>query len=550
MPRLEDALSAAYRHTFLQALQDGRAKPLLIPYSMLGSYIIPILWLTIPHVSRPWLYQTRWAVLAFAVVFNVHAMTVTSSTNFGYAYASGLWMALGIMQCMNLLVWTRPQFEAARVIKVTAPKPKPEAEAEAETTTLADAPRQNGGSLNGHAISTDQSLKLRKSVPNAPLETVAESKTVTGDEIEYRWQKFPATAPFSQRLGWVMDLVFSMRGSGWNFSISTIPRPAIPRIIQDNAKVDVGSVPRETASGYSHPVTARDLLWTFLTKSLLSYVVLDFISLQMKADPYFLVGPDSEYELPPHLAGKSPLRLSFCRRLYALVAVLVTITYFFYFSSLAQYYIYKTFFPSRAFLWNFPSMFGGFSEVLDRGLAGWWGSWWHQTFRMVFLAPSVYLLKRGYLKRGTAAANLFGFFVTFFQSGVVHAAGSYTTVPHTKPLNQMWFFLLQGLGIVVQQYLSLALRSIAPEMPRAVRRCGNLAFTISWLFVTSPVFLDDLFACAVSLHESAPMSVFRLLGLGPALSFGHADNVWWRWNKEHLLKFYEPKHWWEFGVAL
>ncbi|KAG5926154.1 hypothetical protein E4U42_003571 [Claviceps africana] len=543
MPRLEDALSTAYRHTFLQALQDGSAKPLLIPYSILGSHVIPILWLTIPHVSRPWLYQTRWIVVAFTIVFNVHAMTVTSSTNFGLAYSSGMWLFLGIIQCLNLLVWTRPQFEAARVIKVVAPKPKPEAEP-------ADTPRQNGGTLNGHATLTSQTLKLRKSVSNAPLEKIAESETGTGDEIEYRWQKFPAKAPFLVRLGWVMDLMFSLRGCGWNFSISTIPRPVIPQIIQDNAKVDVDSVPRKTAAGFSHPVTARNLLRTCLIKALLSYIVLDFLNLQMKRDPYYLVGPNNEYEPPPHIANKSPWSLALCRQSYFLVGVLISITYYFYVSNIFQYYLFKIFFPSRAFLWNFPSMFGSFSDVLDRGLAGWWGSWWHQTFRLVFLAPSVYLLKKGYLKRRTVAADLFGLFISFFQSGLLHAAGSYTAIPHTRPWDQLRYFLFQGLGIVVQQYLSLALRSIFPKMPRAMRRCGNLAFSILWMFVTSPMFLHDMISCAIWMHESVPISVFRLLGLGPALSLGYADNAWWRWDKEYFLKFYETKHWWEAGFAL
>ncbi|KAG5970703.1 hypothetical protein E4U55_001509 [Claviceps digitariae] len=552
MPPLADVLRATYRQSFLQALQDGSAKPYLIPYSLLGSFIVPMLWLSVPHVSRPWVYQTRWIVLAFVVVFNFHVMSAASSTNFGCAYAIGLWSVHGILQSLELLVWKRPQFEAARVIKVVTPKPKPKSkpEEEADETRLTDALRQNGGTAKGHAASTDQSLKLRKSTANLPLDKLAQSETMTDDEIEYRWQKFPAEAPFLKRLGWALDLMLSLRGAGWNLSITSIPRPIIPQVIHDNAKVDVSSIPRQTRSGYIRPLTEREFLWTHLTNVILALLAIDFICLQMSADPFFMPGPYNEHELPPLIADKSPLRLLFCRELLLSFTVVVSITYLFSFTNIVHYYVYKIFFPSRALLWMYPSTFGAFSEVLDRGLAGWWGSWWHQTFRRLFISPSVYLQKKGYLKRGTLAADLFGLFVSFFQSGLLHAAGSYTSLPQSKPMNQFWFFLLQGLGILVQQYLAQALRCVAPDMPRAMKRCGNFAFCILWLFITVPPFMGDISACGVWLHEAMPVSVLRLLGLGPVLSYGYADNAWWRWDKEYWFKLYDAKHWWEVGIAI
>lgn len=222
MERLEDILRVAYRESFHQALQDGSAKPFLFPYSMLGTMILPALWLTIPHVSRPWVYQTRWAVLAFVVVFNVHVMRVCSSTNFGCAYTCGLFAAWGIMQTLGMLVWKRPQFEAARVVKVVK-KAKAEAETEAEADVEAEG--VNGGQIhkgttNGHNGSTGQrdGLRLRNGVANGSLGKVARPESIT-EEVEYRWQKFPAEAPFLDRLGWVLDLMTSLRGAGtsWCF---------------------------------------------------------------------------------------------------------------------------------------------------------------------------------------------------------------------------------------------------------------------------------------------------------------------------------------------
>jgi len=34
--------------------------------------------------------------------------------------------------------------------------------------------------------------------------------------------------------------------------------------------------------------------------------------------------------------------------------------------------------------WFYPDHYGNYSIVFDRGLAGWWGGWWHQMFRPGF----------------------------------------------------------------------------------------------------------------------------------------------------------------------
>ncbi|KAG6032709.1 hypothetical protein E4U41_007159 [Claviceps citrina] len=272
----------------------------------------------------------------------------------------------------------------------------------------------------------------------------------------------------------------------------------------------------------------------------------------MMTDPYYIVGPENntKYEVPSLLVYKSHLGLLLSRESWCFVAVIASIVAMFSLNDLVQYYVSKILFPSTAFLWKYPSHFGNFSDVLDRGIAGWWGAWWHQTFRLQFLAPSAYLLKRGYLKRGTTTANMFGLFISFLQSGLLHAAGSCTVIPHSRPLRQLSFFLLQGLGVVVQQLLALAVRQYVVKVPRAMRRCGNLGFCLLWLLFTAPLFLDDLASGGVWLFEPVPFSVFRWLGLGRNLSLGPADDRWWRWDKETWLKLYESKHWWEVGFAL
>ncbi|GAB0132226.1 hypothetical protein EsDP_00000668 [Epichloe bromicola] len=542
MPRLDDAVRAAHRATFLDALHNGSAKPLLLPYSILGSFIVPALWLAVPHASRPWLYQTRWAVVGFVILFNVHVLRVCSSTNFAYAYAAGLMATWGIVLPMNLLVWKRPQFEAARVIRVAKA-----AEAKAKDDESADGGGHNVVTTSGRASSVHQGLRHRKLDPSTPPQDSGSSGTTTGDVFEYRWQTFPAEASFPERLGWAMDLMSSFRGAGWSYSISSIPRPVIPQIIHQNAKVDTRSIPRQTTSGYNRPVTETELVRSRLAYVLSAYLILDLLvllAIHIIKDPFFILGPDNGYDLPPGLASKPPWMLLLYREAFSLVTIWASITAVFSLSDVVQYYFLSYFFPSRAILWQHASTFGTFSEVLDRGLAGWWGGWWHQTFRLELLAPSTYLLQKGYIKKGTQAAHAFGLFVTFLQCGLMHAAGSFTAIPHTKPWRSLLFFLLQGLGIAVQQRLALSLRNHVSKLPRAMRRCGNLAFCLVWLYFTAALFVNDLASMGFWLLEPVPISPLRLLGFGPV------DDHWWRWDAHHLPKVYPWKHWWEIGVAL
>lgn len=104
--------------------------------------------------------------------------------------------------------------------------------------------------------------------------------------------------------------------------------------------------------------------------------------------------------------------------------------------------------------------------------------------------------------------------------------------------------------MVVQQYLAAGLRRWGPGLPRVVRCGGNIAFSIVWLYFTAPMFVDDVAASGLWLYEPVPVSVLRLLGLGRVLGDGNVTEAWWRWDKEYWIKIYEPKHWWEAGVAV
>ncbi|KID66825.1 hypothetical protein MAN_05106, partial [Metarhizium hybridum] len=524
MDRLDVAVCTAYRTAFLDALNDGRAKPLLIPFSILGTSVVPTLWLTIPHTSRPWVYQTRWLVMAFVICFNVHVTQTASSTNFACAYVVGLMATWGTILTMHLLIWRRPQFDAARVIKVKLGKKTVKGE--------------NGNLKADNEHMGEDGLRQRKqnavAVSYGDCDGANDEKEK--DEHHYIWQTFPEKGTFLDRLGWALDLSLSFRGAGWNYAITSIPRPPIPRPIQHSSPVSITTIPQKTPSGHAIPLSEAQLLTSRLARIASCYLILDLLSVQMMKDPYFIQGPHI-----PH--PNSPLLLLY-RECMSLVGIWAAINAVFNLTDVAQYYFLKTFFPSRAALWHYASTFGSVSEIFNRGLAGWWGAWWHQTFRLEFLGPSIYLLQNGYIKRGTQTADAVGLFASFIQSGLMHAAGSVSSIPHTKPWRSMVFFLLQGTGIVLQQRLALCLRRTMGSSPRIVRQLGNGLFCLAWLYMTAPFFIDDVASTGLWMFEPVPISPLRYMG------FGHPEDPWWRWDRDHLPKWYPAKHWWEVGIAL
>ena len=61
----------------------------------------------------------------------------------------------------------------------------------------------------------------------------------------------------------------------------------------------------------------------------------------------------------------------------------------------------------RGEAWMNPAdMFGDFGHVLDSGIAGWWGAWWHQTFRFAFQQPGDWLVGSLGLKQRSVAGKL------------------------------------------------------------------------------------------------------------------------------------------------
>ncbi|KAK5628088.1 hypothetical protein RRF57_003803 [Xylaria bambusicola] len=268
-------LASAYWELYRAKLRaDVQATPLIFPLHLAAYWIIPSLYLAIPHKNRLWLYRARWLVLAFVCTFHYYMIKYVKSPNFAASYGVRIIASWGTIWNFYLLVWTKPQWDARRVerLRVSQPinrpnndrmgdqlpvspekgapavnkpnKPNSQAVAISEIDRIALNPRSgqsNGNALmrkrksnavqeNGVQAGEEEVLVERiiflNSGKNPPLNQNAALelyRRAQEQEYEYYWEKFPANASFQARLDWVFDIVSTFRLTGWDSAPSCLP---------------------------------------------------------------------------------------------------------------------------------------------------------------------------------------------------------------------------------------------------------------------------------------------------------------------------------------
>ncbi|KAK8050643.1 hypothetical protein PG994_012373 [Apiospora phragmitis] len=581
---LADTYRQLYRDMAQQEIDAGNKIPFLFAFHFLSTLVIPPLYLAIPHKQRPWLYHARWLVLALCLCCNVRMVACTASGNPAMGYCSGLIAAWSTIHVFSILVWTRPQWDAKRVERYTTTAPQPNGvpqgngyPKQASETNGNGAKHLNGHSKghgpqtttetrtangvaafsNGHATNGHVPNGLRERHPEkldqCSLEPVAESqganKAIHGQEYFYKWQEYPEDAPFLARFDWAFDMACQMRMTGWNWAIRVIPPYYPPPIGADGRTQEpLDVIPNSTPEGYVRYRTRTEFIVRCITTRIIPcYLIVDLCATLMTQDPYFLLGPEHSEPLPANLAALPPAAVALRRTIICFPGILFAIDLCFSAGALALTCFGPLVLGFRADPWHLPTANGSFvAGVLDRGLEGFWGQWWHQTFRFGFAAPTNWLVRQGYLKRGSPVHALVGALVAFGLSGVIHAAGSYSTVPKSRPWDPPIFFMLAGAGAQIQRTLArhLLRAPIQAHAPRWLRRAGNLAFTFAWMHLISSFLLDDFGRCGLWLWEPVPFSFARMLGLGTP----GAD--WWRWGAWLMPTWHWGRHWWDTGIAM
>lgn len=303
-------------------------------------------------------------------------------------------------------------------------------------------------------------------------------------------------------------------------------------------------MPVITQSGYRRPVSKSDFLWSRIRILVIMYPLLDFLAVFMMKDPYFVYGPGHGFELNPFLRSLPGWLLFTYREIVGLAGIYSALQAIFNVHDIIQFYFFRYSFPVRGEFWQYTSIFGSFSQVLDKGLAGWWGSWWHQTFRAQFVAPARYLVRHGYLDKQSISAQFVASLVSFLQSGMLHAAGSVSSMRSTRIWHAPVFFFLQPPGVLIQLFFNKLIDAHVPQTPRVVRRLLNLVFTMAWLQLTSRPFLSDMASAGIWLLEPVPFSFLRMAG------FGHPDDNWWRWGRSVFPSWHSDEKWWKSGLQI
>lgn len=193
--------------------------------------------------------------------------------------------------------------------------------------------------------------------------------------------------------------------------------------------------------------------------------------------------------------------------------------------------------------WYYPTTWGSSSNILDKGLNGLWGSWWHQTFRVSFTAPANFLIDNEYISKRSISSKSIQLFFAFGISGMLHYAGSITQLAKTHHLHSPIFFMLQALGILIQTTLCGILNPYIKTLPKVIRQMGNCLFVVFWLFSTGWWLADDFARGGVWLWEPIPISPLRGLG------FGLEGDGWLCWDT-FGYGWYHGKHWRESGLAM
>lgn len=225
----DDAMRAHLRATFTASVSNGSRMPLVIPYSLLGAFIVPTLWLSLSQKRHPWVYHTRWLVAAFIIIFNLRVAGRTSSSNLAVSYATGLLCGWGIIYNLNLLVWTRPQVTAARIVRrkkeLMSEGGKKEPFQTEHTSSTSEAPTEH---LNGPHIASASTIRQRAAsseLKNGVQDIKSNGYHDKPTQDELVWQPFPHNAPWKERLNWAFDLTTSFRGCG---KFSQTKRCALP----------------------------------------------------------------------------------------------------------------------------------------------------------------------------------------------------------------------------------------------------------------------------------------------------------------------------------
>ncbi|KAJ5343118.1 uncharacterized protein N7506_002942 [Penicillium brevicompactum] len=514
-------LAKSYESELDILIDQGVYKPMFL-YHVVIIHVLPMIGLAIPRSSGG--HHIRKVLFAVCVGIAIEIFQNRRAVVGGNGYMLGLMTAWWLIWTATLFIFTDLERDHKRIER-----------------------KPSSGQL--------QDLQLDQN--NNPASNDSSSKRLESDA--FVWQSYPAK--FSHRLEWCAGLFFNLRGPEWNWRAPHLG--PLPRSI--HVQLHSGFTENIKAQEDSTFPTAKERVRAAFRRFFISYLILDVLKvIILMPDPYFRgIAPSYSVSPPPfpffYFPGLEihPVLAQLCRCLYSAGSVYVALEFvtplnaiFFLGLSLA--------FPNAArgltaaplgTSWLYSDTFGPFIQpVLDNGLAGCWGKWWHQLFRNGFVNTARWILS--FLPTSLTSRLNFRRFVyvtvAFCISGLIHACGSRTQLATTRPVSGPFlFFALQGVAILAEQVFKTGVLPRLPldGTPRWVRRTANFSIVFCWLMASGCLIADDFARGGLWLMEPVPFSPLRGLG------FGMQGEGWWCW-REPWFRYWSDGTYWGSGIRV
>ena len=519
------AICAQHTATLHAHFAAGTYEPLaLSPYRTAATLLLAG-YLLLPPTPSPLVRHLRFPVWLLYTASCVDSLRWCRTASHGVAYIAGAAFAFGPLWTAALLVFRDARTDARRVER------RPVSSARAGGTAGAETSATENGSADAAG------LRQRK-----PSEAPPARDDARPDGFEYFWQGLPADLP--TRLDWVADLGLALRGAGWTHQVRTLPAPP-PDVAAHLPAPPPRSAPAAPAPASRAAVLRRELA-VLATRGLL----IDALKVLAMRDPYFL-SLGAAHPLPasfPPLLAQHPLLLRAARSLavFAITRCALEIVY----AGVALACLLGL--PARRLglrgaPWYYPPFYGPFAAIPQGGLAGFWGTYWHQLLRLGLETPGATLVRWLGWERLRVARTAVGGALAFAGSGMVHWCASHLSAGVASPTGtSLAFFALQVVGLVGESVVAgYAKRAgVREKVPRRVREVATFLGVFAWLMATSPLFADDVVGCGVFLFEPVPISLVRMAG------FGGSDGGWWRWRRHNVFWHSDKRHWYKSGLAI
>jgi hypothetical protein len=510
------ALQAKYNY----AIHNGDYKPYTYPLGSFGVFLV-IVYFLIPHRNKPFLASLRYVVWFTNLCFSIYIILNFRVRLMPADYGVGLITWWFVLWTTAIMVTYDGQTEFARIERVE--------------------------SAMGTSGTSKPQTKEAQNIANGQF--VAADIDGGKEKMCVGWQEYP-TKSVLERIDWVFDLLSNFRGMSWNWRIPSIPSP--PKEVQEALRSQSSSSIKELSRPRpgQEPMSREQLLRKSSRWFAIGYLVLDFLRTITIHDPYFRgLGTEHTISYLPSVLRGSPVFHQAYRLLIGLFAAYWALGTIFLLAPLFFCGVLGAdLIGVRGEPWMYPNEWGSYLSVFDRGLAGWWGIWWHQTFRFAFEAPSRRLIEKMHIDRRSFKGKALQMFMAFGLSGIMHACGSHTSIGDTRPIRGPFaFFILQPFGIVGQALLARAFQraGIAHRVPLVLQRASIFVYVHVWFYFTAPLLIEDMAAGGLFLYEPVPFSIFRLCGLGGKEESSvcwPAPTKWLTWHKADA--------WWQSGIAM